>query len=245
MRRSLLGLLIVILAACQPAATPTATPIITPTVPTPRLIHHPRPDFPPLDLASFEEVSVFKDQADVFYTNGSTDPSPLARFECREIARPGAALGALTPGYPLATCLTQERGLYSSGCMMPLYTRYVTYRGNQFELLASLDDFKALFAPIDSAPEALSYALAATGLDAVYDIRVPPGHRALVETLEDTHVVEVKDGYQINLYESGHCGCGPNALRVTNVLVTTAGDVTTLNETRVTEDASGNVVCVD
>jgi hypothetical protein len=241
MPRLLLSVLIVILAACQPAATPT----VAPTVTTPRLLHHLQPNFPPLDLASFEEVSVFKDQADVFYTNGSTDPSPLARFECREIARPGAALGALTPGYPLATCLTQERGLYSSGCMMPLYTRYVTYRGDQFELLASLDDFKALFAPIESAPEALSYALATTGLNTLYNIRVPPGHRALVDTLEDTHVVEVKDGYQINLYESGHCGCGPEALRMTAVLVTTTGDVSMLNETRVTEDASGNILCVD
>jgi hypothetical protein len=243
----MLGLLIsslLLLAACQPnSATPTPTP--PPITPAPRVIHHPPPDIPAMNLAPFEQVSVFKDRTDVFYTNGSTAPSPLAKFECREIARPAAALGALTPGYPLATCLTQERGLYSSGCMLPLDTRYVTYRGDQFEIIASLDDFQALFAPIDSASEALSYALATTGSNAIYGIRVPPGHRALTDRLEDTHVIEVKDGYQINLYETAHCGCGPDALRLINVLVTTEGAVTTVSETRVTEDASGNIVCVD
>lgn len=250
MRRSMMSLLLLIsssllFAACQPnAATPTPTPV-TPATPALRIINHPAPVIPAMNLEIFEQASVFENQPDLFYTNGFTGDSPFAQLDCREIARPSDPLGALTPAYPLATCLNRERGLYSSGCMMPLYTGYVTYRGDQFEVLASLDDFKALFAPIDSGAEALSYALAATGLNAVYGIRLPPGHRALIDTLEDTHVTEVADGYQINLYKSGHCGCGPEATSMTNVLVTTAGEVKTLDQARVFEDASGNVVCVD
>lgn len=247
MRRSILGLLIVILAACQPnAATPTATPVTpAPVTPTLRIINHPAPVIPEMNLEVFEQASVFENNPDVFYSSGATADSPLAAFDCREIARPTDPLGALTPAYPLATCQTRERGLYSSGCMMPMNTRYVIFRENQFEVIESLSEFQALFAPIESAPEALSYALATTGLSAVYGLRLPPGYHALMDTLEDTHVSEVDNGYQINLYKSWHCGCGPEATDMTTVLVTRTGEVTTLDQVRVYEDASGNIVCVD
>jgi hypothetical protein len=242
MRRSILGLLIVILAACQPnASTPTAIPF----TPAPRIVHHPPPVIPEMNLEAFEKASVVENNPDLFYTSGSIPDSPLAALGCQEIARPSDPLGALTPAYPVAICRTRERGLYSSGCMMPVNMRYVIFHEKQFEVIESLDEFQAFFAPIESASEALSYALATTGLSAVYGMQLPPGYSALTDTLEDTHVTDVETGYQINLYKSWHCGCGPEAMDMTTVLVTRAGAVTTLSQARVYEDASGNILCVD
>ena len=56
--------------------------------------------------------------------------------------------------------------------LLPQMVRYIVYQEGQFRLVSTFDEFRALYAPIESADEALSYALATTGLSARYNLKV-------------------------------------------------------------------------
>lgn len=88
-------------------------------------------------------------------------------------------------------------------------------------IVSSQEGLRDWFAPIESADEALSYALLATGYSAKYapeDYRLavgdvcdpgPEGYYYYTDVLEDTHVTEVVNGYHVNLFYGEKVGCGP------------------------------------
>jgi hypothetical protein len=88
-------------------------------------------------------------------------------------------------------------------------------------IIDSQEQLRDWFAPIESGDEALSYALLATGYSAKYapeEYRLavgdlcdpgPERYHYYTDVLEDTHVVEVVNGYHINLFYSESVGCGP------------------------------------
>jgi hypothetical protein len=120
--------------------------------------------------------------------------------------------------------------IYTDGCMMPIYVRYAIEKDGQFQLLKNQGELKATYAPIESPDEALSYALASTGLEARYNLETPSGYRYQVNQLEDTHVVETGDGYDVLLYHYQVCGCGPHTTS-TVLLHVTGEDIQEIERT--------------
>jgi hypothetical protein len=107
-------------------------------------------------------------------------------------------------------------------------------QGGVSQIITSQEELRDWFSPIESADEALSYALLATGYTAKYapeDYRLavgeicdpgPEHYRYYTDVLEDTHVVKVINGYHVNLFYSENVGCGP--FPVSSVTVEVAFD---------------------
>ena len=73
-------------------------------------------------------------------------------------------------------------------------------------LLKSRDDLQKAYAPITSEKEALSYAQAATGFQAISGFAAPPSYRYLVDKVKDCAAVLTGQGYLVNLYDYKQCG---------------------------------------
>ena len=180
--------------------------------------------------------------------------SPLGQLGCSELAIAGDYLGGLEPDLPLGLCLVvQPPGntlpsgeyIYRDGCMLPRYIRYVIQQDGQLQVIHSLDELQATFAPITSENEALSYALAATGLSAYYGQMATKGWRYFVNQIEDTHVVSTDKGYLVYLYDYQLCGCGPHTTEYVEVLVTSNGDLEETGHVPAFEDPEQDGLCVD
>lgn len=112
----------------------------------------------------------------------------------------------------------------------------VIHKDGIFQLVSTKEELRALFAPIESADEALSYALLVTEYHARYD---PPAYHSgpcapgglvdnliLVEVIEDTHVVEIEDGYEVYLFGEEKFGCGSHPVWSVPVQVKHDGTIT-------------------
>jgi hypothetical protein len=223
---SLIGLTLVILflVAC---GTPR----------TPRIIEHPQP--------------TLVADASIFGPGGSA-----VREECRRISD---AYGGLDPNHPTAVCTKEwesgDQCLRESGGFIRMCERVIVHREGTFQLITTQEELRDLFAPIESADEALSYALVATGYSAKYDpedyrLAVPDrcdpgpeGYRYYVDALEDTHVVEVGNGYEINLFTSQVFGCAPHPVSSVPVQVEVDGTIIHLPKVKLFEEDSESVSC--
>jgi hypothetical protein len=157
--------------------------------------------------------------------------SPLAALGCDEI-RQVDLLGGLDPPYPIAECLSslyngpEERDyLFRRGCMEPVAVRYVVWREDEFHLIETDDELRALFAPIETAEEALSFALAVQGsLSARYGLTYQPeSTKYLAGRIQDTHVESLPDGYLVHLFYREYCGCSYHETAAVDVHVTEQG----------------------
>jgi hypothetical protein len=228
---------ILVLSACSVANRP------------PSVLNHRPPDFSiipfPFEQAGCTEVN---DQIDC-----PTD-SPLSNFGCDSFSTPGDYLGGLDPAYPITICwksgfggqsLSQDQYIYRDGCSLPQYARYVISKDGQYLMLSSIEDMQKTYAPITSADEALSYALATTGLSAYFGFEAPRGFRYFVNQLEDSHVVESDQGYLVYLYDYQLCGCGPHTFSYVEVLINPNGNVQETGRIPVYEDPEQDTLCVD
>jgi hypothetical protein len=179
--------------------------------------------------------------------------APFNRFGCVEIVQAPALLGGLKGGVPLMKCLLEaqpEKSLdpgeyfYDQGCLVPSYVRYLVYQDNQIVLLKNLADLKARFAPPATPEQALSYALAATGFQALYGLK-DENMRYLKPQIEDTQVQAENGGYRLRLYSFGTCGCGPHAMRLRTVHIDAQGNLAVDDPQPVWEDPTLDEVCVD
>jgi len=240
------------LAACSSSMTPTAQPpdSVQPTPAIQQVINYPQPSISKIDVEIFRQAAGLPASEGPFSVSieSLNKSNPLASLDCLTIAEPNALLGALEPPYPMATCTAGthvDQGLYRVGCMFPGVMRYVIYRDGEFQSIASREELQALFAPITSENEALSYALALTGDEAKYGLNSLAGYRMFISPLEDTHVLKVDNGYQINLYEFDLCGCGPHLYKVVNLVITTDGSLIVRSRGRAFEDPHDDGLCVD
>jgi hypothetical protein len=219
---------IMLLCGCQ-VATPTGVPTTMPTEVAPgvpKLIGHPRPALE-IDEAIYDNVGCDPDKG------CATAGTPLASIGCEYLWSASWWLGGLTPSYPIAQCGWSEpgpEGLYRGGCTPPhTQSGLVVLREGQYQLVASLEQLRALYVPIESEDEALSYAMAATGLGARFSEDIPAGWKLeyLAQEIEDTHVTPSEGGYRVNLYWWRACGCGKHEYRPVDVRVTVDGTVST------------------
>jgi hypothetical protein len=129
---------------------------------------------------------------------------------------------------------------------MPAFARYVILRNNQFEILKTEEDLRRTFAPIETADEALSYALAVKGLSAYYGLKRDELHEYYVDSLEDSHVTEAEDGYHIHLYSSDSpCDCASKTTSAVDLLITSEGILWEVGRTPVYRDIPTDQLCTN
>jgi len=210
----------------------------------PRVTNHPAPQFS-LNSAPFDQAGCSQSASgDLVCPPGS----PLGDLGCSSLAAPGVYLGGLEPAVPLYICWKdQEDGgyIYREGCLRPQYLNYILWDNNNFRVIHDRDELAAMYAPILTREEALSYAMAATGLAAYFDLQPVRSLRYFTKNLEDTHVEVTPDGYVVHLYAYGLCGCGPHTTSAVSVLVRQDGRLEELDRQPVYEDPEQDNLCID
>lgn len=220
--------------------------------------NHPRPNLA-TNFSPFEEVDCPLNE---YGARICEEDSPLQALGCDEISEPSDLLGGLTPNYPIALCYVEpflggedladepefpNEGtyFYSSGGLFPRFTRYVIYREGEFQLLQNLEEFHAVYAPVDSPEEALGYALAVNRASAYFDLEHDPQNEYFVDTIEDTHVEIRGDGYLVHLFRYQFFGCGPHNTYALTFQVTEQGEIEEVSSEPIFKDPSEDDLCVD
>ena len=219
----------------------------------PKFLNHPQPNLS-VTFDVFDASGCLKDSS-----GQCTSESTLAALGCNEIQVPPSLLGGLNPSYPIAVCQiipdqaeadTQaeiEKGLYFfyTGGLFGRYVRYVILKEGEFRLLKSEAEFQAIYAPVETPEEALSYVLAVTNLSAYYGLAHDPAYKYEVGTIEDTHVTLEPDGYKLHLFHDAVFGCGPHWISEVEVHVSTEGVIRELSRTPIFRDPNQDDLCVD
>ena len=185
--------------------------------------------------------------------------STRAALGCDEIQAPPSLLGGLDPSYPMAVCqiipdqanvetrAEIEKGLYFfyTGGLFGSYVRYVILRDGEFRLLKSEEEFRAIYAPVETPEEALSYVLAVTNLSAYYGLGYNPAYKYEVGRIEDTFVSPESDGFVLRLYHDGFFGCGPHWTSEVEMHVSPEGIVQEVGRKPIFRDPDIDELCVD
>lgn len=232
-------LVTLILAACAPGTRviPTSTFIIIPTStsepPTPiskqpKIIHHTAPNLK-VDTDWIKEAGCpLNEYTPGRYSATCSSNSPLLKMGCEGITA-NDLFGGLA--YPVVTCENygleplgsnyKEAGCYLSGHTESL----LTFRDDAYQFIGT-GEIQAMSVPIDSAEEALSYALAATDYYALYDIEIDAWYFYLVDEIEETFVQETRDGYLVHLFSDlNPCGCDVHYTDAVDILVSSDGGI--------------------
>lgn len=204
------------MASCQslPDATPTPKVVVV--------------DYPPFNWSVNVERLTETGCSGVLGENCTE----LIRLGCDEIRPPHFYTGGLEPPFPVGECIhqgdnppnkayfRQPNGLDSR------YRSFVVFLEDETRLMIKQSEFREVFAPVESAEEALSYAMAMTSLSAEYSFDPNGKVKYLVDKIEETHVEETPQGYVVFLFDSDHrMGCDTHEFFAVNVLVTPAGEV--------------------
>ncbi|MEP7125065.1 MAG: hypothetical protein ABJE95_29315 [Byssovorax sp.] len=241
---------VVVTAAPTATAVPTATPTSTAI---------PRPEMP----ATGPVVTTFDAKVDrepllklgckvngdalVCGTAGTPKGDGLT---CGEYSQPNDLLGALTPKAPITSCDTlgkglEVKGIYRSGCRLSTWHRYVVADGKKLVLLDTKDAFVKRFAPVETAAEALAFAVALTDSKALFKIELPKDAQVFLKSVDPTSVTPVADGFKVRLYGYQFCGCGPHNHLAVDYLVTRAGEIRELESAPAWNDPKTAKLCVD
>ena len=208
----------------------------------PQFVNHPRLAFE-VDFTVFEDVGCppYNEYGEYSARRCAAD-SPLQALGCDAI-RKDLTLDGLEPVYPIAECIVspgyateplavteqmfaEGQYLFIEGDAQPNFIRYVIWRNDHFELVATREEFSRAFAPITTPAEALSYALVQQHkLAGLYDLAYDPAYEYFVDEIEDTHVEEIDGGYLVHLFAYDELGCEPRIVESVAVEVTTEGVV--------------------
>ncbi|NPV75202.1 MAG: hypothetical protein HPY59_02385 [Anaerolineae bacterium] len=213
-------------------------------------------EHPEIRLASDKSLFEQADCGEVSYGRRQCEPeSVLGKLGCSAVIEPPDALGGLDPDLPVMACraaftpgeerLEPHEYLYNEGCLMPGYIRLVVWQEGSYHLLKNSEDLKSVYAPIETPEEAFSYAIAATGLEARFDLEPERNFRYHVSSLEETYVEEIEDGYRVHLFHYRLCGCGPHTTSAAAVDVGRDGSIQVGDFIPLFEDPEQDGLCVD
>lgn len=173
------------------------------------------------------------------------DCAELIALGCDEIAAPHFYSGGLNPPYPIGECIHQgdeppdpayfrrPPGLDSR------FRSFVVFLKDEYRLIIKQSEFREIFVPVESAEEALSYAMGMTSFWAEYSIDPNANVKYLVDVIEETYVEETPAGYVVHLFDSDRrMGCVTDTIYAVDVLVTPEGEIEVINREAVfTRDA--------
>ncbi len=251
------------LALVSCAATPRFTSHPEPTFVV-DFSNHPKPAFT-ADFSPFEDAGC---PASEYGFRHCEEDSPLADLGCDEIREAPDLVGALRPSYPLAQCLTSSyeadpheqvdwigvghyaytsegQYFFRVGGISSFLVRYVAYIDGQFTLIETEEEFRVLFAPLESPDEALSYVQAVTGLSALFGLKQESHYVYAAAEVEDTHVDVAADGYIVHMYYVDLFGCGLHWTYTVDFHVTREGHVKQNNMKQVFRDTTLDDWCID
>lgn len=175
---------------------------------------------------------------------------------CDQLELPNPLWGAITPVYPLISCIIfqtpqrletmeQEGYITQHQDKLNYYRRYVIWKDNKFQLIKQIEELQSTFAPIKSAAEALSYALMATPFQAQYQQTLNSSYRYYVNTIEDTHVVSTDKDYQVLLYTKRKIGCGSHPTSTVLVTVNRNGLISYPSQQLAYVDPAEDNLCIN
>jgi hypothetical protein len=205
----------------------------------------------PMNLKPFQDAGCKADPQGLLRCPPNV--APFNRLGCYDISQASPLLGGLKTGIAVMLCtlepqpgtqVPQDSYLYAQGCLAPTFIRLAVGQNGQFQVIKNQSELKKTFAPIDTPEKALSYALAATGFQALYGLK-DENLRYLAPQIEDTFVKQTAEGYDLQLFSFGTCGCGPHAMSIRPVHVSKAGDVVSDDARPVWEDPAQDGLCVD
>lgn len=222
----------------------------------PKIVNHPAPDLK-VDFTPFEDAGCPLN--DTGYTRLCSEDSVLYALGCDRIEQAPDLMGGLSPAYPIAVCIyvpMQHEGVdawsvpeneyfFNVGGPMPMLVRYVIVVDGNFQIIKNADEFRAVFAPVDSPDEALSFSIALADVFTFYDLKFNLKYRYEVRTLEDTYVETTGEGYIVHAFDYQFFGCGPHYYYAVTLSVTSDGRVTELNRTPVFRDPATDGLCQD
>ena len=131
--------------------------------------------------------------------------------------------------------------------MLPIYKRFVVLDQGRYRLIKNMADFYGTAKPVTSEAQALSTAVAVTGLPPAYGLKIVAGYRYYTSTLEDTFVTPGgHDDFIVhNLRSYVQFGCGPHTTSLLTVRVPRVGGVSEISSIKAFEDPKQDGLCVD
>ncbi len=241
-RLALLGIVAsILMSACHPALKEPKIITHSEVVVSPEFVNHEKPVLS-VEIPSLESVGC--PPADQGGFNLCSDSSELKSEGCFSVFAPDSLLGGLSPTYPLLACaMDGNRYLYESGCLVNFTVGLVAYKDGKYQLIDSESKLRKMFAPIESENEALSYALAGTGLFAYYNLSISDEYEYFVDRIEDTYVSKEGKDFMVHLYDYRLCGCGQHETYTVDVRVTRSGYIKQIRKELVYRDI--NWSCID
>ncbi|MFZ5858723.1 MAG: hypothetical protein ACOYZ6_17980 [Chloroflexota bacterium] len=241
-RLALLGITTsILMSACHPALKEPNIITHSEVVETPEFISHEKPILI-VDAPTLESVGC--PPADQSGISFCTDSSELKSAGCFSVFAPDSLLGGLSPAYPLLICaMDGNKYLYKSGCLVNLSLGLVVYKDGIYHLIDSESKLRKIYAPIETENEALSYALAGTGLSAYYNLSFSDEYEYYVDRIEDTYVFKDGRDFLVHLYDYRLCGCGQHETYIVEVRVTRTGYIKQIRKELVYRDI--NWSCID
>jgi len=223
----------------------------------PKIVNHPAPDLK-VDFSSFEDAGCPLDEYG--YNRYCEEGSVLYTLGCDRLAEVPAEFGGLNPAYPMAICTyvpywrddvaepwktPASEYFYNVGGPMPMLVRYVIFVDGEFRLIKNADEFRAVFGPVESPDEALSFSLALADVFPLYDLKFNLKYRYEVRILEETYVETTGDGYLVHVFDYQFFGCGPHYYYVVDLNVTPDGRVGEISRTPIFRDPRLDGLCQD
>jgi hypothetical protein len=157
-------------------------------------------------------------------------------------------LGSLKPKYPLAYGMSygyNVNSLYMEGCLNPTGYSLIVKDSLGFQIINDQNDLKALFAPIETKEEALSYICAFSGQEPKYAFEIESRFRKLVKSINTTYSIENEDGFEVNLFDYRECGCGPHTYFMVIYMIKRTGEIYVKETVQLYEDPLQDGLCVD
>jgi hypothetical protein len=236
-----------IVALLATIALVSCSPVVA-AVPS-KIINHEAPDLQ-VDFSPFKNFGC-KISSSNWYS--CEDDSLLYNLGCTYIEEM-PMLGGLTPEYPIAACVLQinedsdvadipDSCLYYDGGFITFCYRYVVYKDHSYQLVEGIEGFREFYAPIDSPDEALSFVLANYYYEAYYGQAKNKDYEYFTQTLEDTFVETVVDGYIVHVFNT-YSVCDAYETKSVQIKVTYDGHLTELNKTLVYRDPT-RIGCED
>ena len=212
----------------------------------PRVINHPRIPMK-ADPAAFEPARTG------CKADGSCEKGPIADLGCTGIESDDDLAGL---PLPTAHCWIVKWGtprpdmkdyIHGPHGMMPIFERFVVLDQGRYRLIKNMAEYYATAAPVTSAAQALSTAVAIRGVHPMYGAKAVAGYRYHVTTIEDTYVTPGgHDDFIVhNLWEPTIFGCGPHSTYLVTMRVPRVGGVTEVSSVKAFEDPKQDGLCVD
>ncbi len=135
--------------------------------------------------------------------------------------------------------------VFTGECAATISINFLIYKKGEVQALDSKTDMAAEFAPIESPEEALSYAVAVTGYQPVYNLESVEEIRLLANRVEETYVITRWNRYVVHFDDFFLCHCGPSMIQAVDVTVFKNGEIALAEPVDAYSDPRMDVLCID